>query len=56
MFWLSLLAVSLAIVLIKLGAYSVWMSVLTFGLQAALLVVAVLAAVLIWKKFAVGKS
>lgn len=37
MFWLSLILLSLAVVLVKLEAYSVWVSILTGGLKVALL-------------------
>jgi len=50
MFWTFLLLTALAAVLIKLGAASVMVSVLSMGLQAAIFVIAILAALLLWKK------
>ncbi len=50
MFLAFVLVIGFAIVLIKLGAASVMVSVLSMGLHAALIVIAVLAAVLLWKK------
>ncbi len=50
MFLTFVLVIGFAIVLIKLGAASVMVSVLSMGLHAALIVIAVLAAVLLWKK------
>ena len=49
MFWAFLLAVGLAAVFVKLGAISVMVSVLSMGLQAAVFVIVILAAVLLWK-------
>lgn len=56
MFWLSLIVLSLAVVLVKLGAYSVWVSILTGGLKVALLVITILVVALIWKKFVGAKN
>ena len=50
MFLAFVLVVGLAAVLIKLGAASVMVSVLSMGLHAALILIAVLAALLLWKK------
>lgn len=50
MFWTFLLLSSLAALLIKLGAASVTVSVLSMGLQAAVIVIAILAALLLWEK------
>ena len=50
MFLAFVLVIGFAIVLIKLGAASVMVSVLSMGLHAALIVIAVLAALLLWKK------
>lgn len=49
MFWTFLLLTALAALLIKLGALSVTVSVLSMGLQAATAVIAILAALLFWK-------
>jgi hypothetical protein len=50
MFWTFLLLSALAAVFIKLGAASVMVSVLSMGLQAAVIVIAILAALLLWRK------
>lgn len=49
MFWLSTLVVSLAVVLVKLGAYSVWVGILSAGLKFALMALATLAILFAWK-------
>ena len=49
MFWTFLLAMSLAAAFVKLGAASVMVSVLSMGLQASVIVIAILAALLLWK-------
>ncbi len=49
MFWMFILVVALALVLLKLGMLSVWVSVFSFGLQAAMLVIAFLAIAFIWR-------
>jgi len=46
MFWIATLAVAAAFALIKLGALSVWVSVLSAALAGA---VAVIVAVLLWE-------
>lgn len=46
MFWIPIFAVPAAIALVKLGALSVWVSVLSTALAGA---VAVIAAVLLWE-------
>ena len=51
MFWTFILILILALMLVKLGAYSVLVSMLAGGLQLALLVIACLAIVLIWRRF-----
>ena len=51
MFLAFVLVIGFAIVLIKLGAASVMVGVLSMGLHATLIVIAVLAALLLWKKF-----
>lgn len=50
MFWTFLLAISLATAFVKLGAASVMVGILSMGLQTALFVIAILAALLLWKK------
>lgn len=50
MFWGLLLLTGLAVVFAQLGAMSVWLTVLKGGLMLALLVVAVMAFVLLWRK------
>ena len=49
MFWIFLLFTALAAILIKLGAASVMVSVLSIGLKAAVIVIAILGLLLIWK-------
>lgn len=56
MFWTFLLLTALAAVLIKLGAASVMVSVLSTGLQAAIIVIAILAALLLWNKLSKEKA
>lgn len=51
MFWIFLLAVALATTFTKLGAASVMISILSIGLQVALGIIALLAALLVWKHF-----
>lgn len=50
MFWAFILIVALAVVLIRLGMFSIWVSVLAGGLQLALLVIAILTIALIWRR------
>lgn len=50
MFWTFLIALIVAIGLIKLGALSVWVSVLTAALKLAFLVGLGVAAWAVWKK------
>jgi hypothetical protein len=49
MFWTFVLLAALAFGLIRLGMYSVWVSVLFGGLQLALFVIVCLAVALIWR-------
>lgn len=49
MFWIFLLITALAALLLKLGAASVMVSVLSIGLKAAVIVIAILGLILIWK-------
>lgn len=50
MFWTFLLFVGLAMIFTKLGAMSVWLTVLKGGLMLALLVLAVMVMVLLWRR------
>lgn len=50
MFLIFVLAVSLALVFVKLGALSVWVSVLSFAFKIALLIIAGFLVAVIWKK------
>lgn len=50
MFWAFMLIAALAVVFVKLGAYSVWMTILSTGLTVAILVIACLATALIWRE------
>lgn len=50
MFWGFLLLSGLAFVFVQLGAMSVWVSVLKLGLMLALLALAVMGIVLLWRK------
>jgi len=51
MFWGFLILSALGLTFVKLGSYSVWMVVFATGLKMALIVIAVLAALLIWSKY-----
>lgn len=50
MFWIFLLFVILAVVFIKLGALSVWVSLLSGAIYFALLLIGGLAIALFWRK------
>lgn len=50
MFWIFLMLTALAALLIKLGAASVTIKVLSIGFTIALIAIAVMAALLLWKK------
>lgn len=50
MFWFFLLFVILAVVFIKLGALSVWVSLLSGAINFALLLVGGLVIALLWRK------
>jgi hypothetical protein len=50
MFWICILLTALALMLVKLGAYSILLPVLTLLLCIALLVITCLAVALIWRK------
>ena len=51
MFWTIVLLIAFGAVFLKLGAASVMVNVLTLGLQATLLMVAVLGGMLFWKSW-----
>jgi membrane protein implicated in regulation of membrane protease activity len=51
MFWISALAVGLAVGLFQLGEYSVWMVLMSLALKVAMLFIAGLIIALLWKKF-----
>ena len=50
MFWAFILITALALVFFKLGMYSVWVSILSGALQFAMLLIAILAIVFIWRR------
>lgn len=50
MFWIFLLFVILAVVFIKLGSLSVWVSLLSGALNLVLLLVGGLVIALLWRK------
>ena len=56
MFWGFLIFAGLAFVFAQLGAMSVWLTVLKGGLQLALVVIAGLAIVLLWRRVVGGKN
>ena len=55
MFWIFLLLTSLAAVLIKLGAASVMVSVLSIGIKIAVILIFALTALLLWKNYQIRK-
>jgi hypothetical protein len=55
MIWLFLLALTSIFVFIKLGMYSVWVSVLAISLKVACAVIIALGGVFGWRKFSKGK-
>lgn len=50
MFWIFILFASLAAFFVKLGAYSVWVSMLALFLKLAVIIIVVLSVALLWKK------
>jgi len=50
MFWIAPVFTAIAIVLLRLGALSVWVTVFKAALTAAVGVVVILAVVLLWQK------
>lgn len=56
MFWVSMIVLGLSVLLMKLGAVSVWMTILSSGLKIALLVIGCLVVALIWKSILGSKN
>ncbi|MBK7462489.1 MAG: hypothetical protein IPJ50_06890 [Betaproteobacteria bacterium] len=56
MFWIILAITALAAALMKLGAASVMVSVLSIGLKASVIAIAILAALLLWVKLSKQKK
>jgi hypothetical protein len=50
MIWLAAMVFGMSFMLLKLGALSVWVGILSLALRSALLVVAGLAGLLLWKE------
>jgi hypothetical protein len=50
MFWIFIVFVILATILVKIGAYSVWVSMLSLLLKIACTVIVLLSVGLLWKK------
>jgi hypothetical protein len=50
MFWTFLMLTGLAIVFIQIGAMSVWIAVLKLGLLGSLVIIAVVAGIIAWRK------
>ena len=50
MFWIFILIVSLASIFAQLGAYSVWVTILSFCLKLVMLVMFCLGITLLWRK------
>lgn len=51
MIWLFILVVLFAVMLIKLGSYSAWVSILVLGLKVAVLVIVYLVAAAFLRNF-----
>lgn len=49
MLWIFMLVSGLAFVFVKLGMLAVWVSLLAGGLQIALLIIAVMTIILLWR-------
>lgn len=49
MVWVAVLLVALGIIFIKLGAYSVWITIFSVALKVAIVVIAGLTLLLIWR-------
>lgn len=56
MFWVSMILLGLSVLLVKLGAVSVWVTILSSGLKFAMLVIACLVIALIWKSIVGTKN
>jgi hypothetical protein len=56
MFWIFILVAVLALMFVKLGVYSVWVTVLSAGLKLAVLVIAFLLIALAWRKYFRAKN
>lgn len=52
MIWLAATVLGMSVMLMKLGALSVWVGILSLALRVALLVVAGLIGLLLWKRLA----
>jgi hypothetical protein len=50
MFWTFMMITGLAVVFIQLGAMSVWIAVLKLGLLGSLVIIAVAAGIIAWRK------
>ena len=50
MIWLAMTVMGMAFMLMKLGALSVWVSILSLALRIALFVLVVLTGVFLWRK------
>lgn len=50
MIWLSVMALGASVMLVKFGALSVWVGILSAGLWTALAVIAGLMGLLLWKR------
>ena len=50
MFWTALMLTGIAVVFTQLGAMSVWIAVLKLGLLTSLLIIAVAAGIIVWRK------
>lgn len=56
MFWISMIVFGLSVLLVKLGAVSVWMSIYSSGLKVALLVIGCLVLALVSRSIAGSKN
>jgi hypothetical protein len=50
MFWIFIIFVILATIFVKIGAYSVWVSMLSLLLKIACIVIVLLSVGLLWKQ------
>ena len=51
MFWMFILLVILGLTFVKLGSYSVWITVFAFGLKLFTLIFIIILCIFIWNKF-----